>query len=275
MKQFVLHPRSTGFVAPRSDTLLGLIAWGVRVVFGRDSVERFIGDPPYVTSAFPWVDEGDRRVHFFPGPVGGAEAAPGDANRRWLAEDQFLAFIAGQGRDADRRTPPNVERGHGGAFFFADGNNEHYVEPALQWLERAGFGSDTQRGGRAFAVEVKTPEFLRRARAGETGVLLSLALPSNAEREALASALERRDARIAYSVERRHGFATSRPIAGGSARKRPVLALTEGSIVPLGASDAYGDSPTVATLADDRGPFAVRYCGRGFVVPLLSAGGGA
>lgn len=275
MKQFVLHSRSSGFVAPRSDTLLGLIAWGVRVVFGRDSVERFLGDPPCVTSAFPWLEEAGRRMHFFPEPVTGAWRDHDVARARWLAEDDFLAFVAGQGaaqdgRGAGRSLPECV-----GAFFLADGNNEHYVEPALQWLERAGMGSAGSRGGRAFSVEVKTPEFLRRARAGETGVLLSLALPSDAEREALATALERGDARVAYGVARRQGFASSRPIGTSSSRKRAVLALCEGSVVPLATTDAYGSSPTVATLADERGPFDVRYCGRGFVVPLLMAGGGA
>lgn len=275
MKQFVLHPRSTSFVAPRSDTLLGLIAWGVRVVFGRDSVERFLGDPPYVTSVFPWVDEGDRRVHFFPVPVADASSHAATNGPRWLAEDHFVAFVAGQPIDGQRRATPEFGHGRAGSYFFADGNNEHYVEPALHWLERSGFGSAERRGGQTFVVEVKTPDFLRRARAGETGVLLSLALPSDAERDALAAAIERSDARVAYAVERRQGYATSRPIAHETTRKRAVLALTEGSVVPLSTTDGYGSAPTVASLTDERGPFDVRYCGRGFVVPLLSSGGGA
>lgn len=60
---------------PRSDTLFGGICWGIRWVFGEDVLtgllERFDeGDPPFVlSSAFPYVEQEGRRLHFVPRPL--------------------------------------------------------------------------------------------------------------------------------------------------------------------------------------------------------------
>jgi len=65
----------------RSDTLFGAICWGYRNLFGEDELitllEKFdSGTPPFIlSSCFPWLTDGEKRVYFFPKP---------------LAEDKFM-----------------------------------------------------------------------------------------------------------------------------------------------------------------------------------------
>ena len=262
MKKVVLRRRGGRAGPLRSDTLHGLLAWGVREVYGRDSVARFLedsGDAPalVLTSTFPCA--AGRR--WFPRPLG----EPGG----WMDDAELLARVAGT--DAP---PAAAPPGDADLFFLAYGRHEPMLEAALSYLERAGFGGLASTGGSAFEVEIEETEFVRPARAEETGLLLSLWAPTDGERAALAAAAaEREDVR--WSVERRQGVAGGRRLPLARPIKRPVAMIREGSVVPV---VGRGAAPVVGRVEAEGDAWDVRQPGYGFFVPLaetVSAGGAA
>lgn len=80
MKIIYLKPLS-GYATPlRSDTLWGLLCWGIRHLWGEEELTDFIqkcngGNPPFVVSStFPCKKYGDRWIPFFPNPLGYEDA---------------------------------------------------------------------------------------------------------------------------------------------------------------------------------------------------------
>ncbi len=75
MKIIWLKPRSGYVTDLRSVTLWGTICWGIRYLFGKEELEKFIarcaeGNPDFVlTSAFPFKQQGKTRTPFFPNPL--------------------------------------------------------------------------------------------------------------------------------------------------------------------------------------------------------------
>lgn len=283
MKQIYLTPRGAFRAPPRSDTLFGLLAHAVRAVYGRASVERFLAPifespsqaPLYVTSAFPWIESERGKLHFFPAPVGSGGGFVEDAD--------FLAWVAGHKTAIDRSPVADgllaVDRvgessrcalARGGYFFLAEGPAEHYLEAALSYLERSGFGGGASRGVSHFDVSMIEAEFVRRAQPGERSVSLSLLHPTAEERELLAREA-RTDSSLAWRVERRQGFASD-SFGASTGRKASLAMLTEGSIVVRGPSRACGQAPIVARGRDSVGEFPIVHSGFGFLVPLLGRG---
>lgn len=296
MKQVYLKPRG-GFRAPlRSDTLFGLITWGVRQVYGRASVERFLEPlsqepaqaPLVVTSAFPYREGPRGRVHYFPRPLP-SYSGNGSAGA-WIEERELLAYVTGHSGPASGTEPslpaPRIDQewraggpvhriDDGGLFFFAEGSKVHYLEAALGFLERFGFGGQGSTGRGAFQVELHDTEFLRLAQPGELALLLSLYHPTSDERQAIATAAGATDGssarRVHYRIERRRGVAGGR-LAPVEKRYKPAVAmLTEGSVLPYAGGASAGRSPTVGTMLDGGQEFNVVQHGFGFFVPI--AGG--
>ncbi len=289
VKQIYLKPRGAFRAPPRSDTLFGLIAHAIRAVYGRASVERFLaptfeepaGTPLYVTSAFPYLETERGRLHFFPAPLSHGPAG-------YVEDAEFLAFVTGQKATAD--ISPLAEgmlridrQGHspvqtlarpGGFFFLAAGSGEHYLEAALKYLERSGFGGGASRGLSQFDAELVDTEFVRLAQPGEYGVLLSLMHPTAEERELIAREA-RADSRIAYAIERRQGYASAAFVddvaAAGSGRKSALAMLAEGSVIPRATSRACGAAPVVGTARDSASEFKIVQSGFGFLVPIVAA----
>ncbi len=75
MKIIYLRPMSTYRTPLRSDTLFGLLMWGIHEIHGDEVVEELIelfrnGEPPFlISSAMPFSEEGDGMQLFFPKPL--------------------------------------------------------------------------------------------------------------------------------------------------------------------------------------------------------------
>lgn len=111
LKIIYLKPKS-GFRAPlRSDTLWGLICWGIRSIYGEDAlaapekgfIPSFQGETPacLLSSAFPYIEVEGEKHHFFPRPIlprpddaeknpSNKELRAGLANRKLLKKIQYL-----------------------------------------------------------------------------------------------------------------------------------------------------------------------------------------
>ncbi|MEL6699909.1 MAG: RAMP superfamily CRISPR-associated protein [Bacteroidota bacterium] len=70
-----MHPQSTFRAAYRSDTLWGLLCWGIRIVYGKDRLEEYLDSclqnkPEFIiSSAFPFEQKNGEKTCFFPRPV--------------------------------------------------------------------------------------------------------------------------------------------------------------------------------------------------------------
>jgi len=75
MKIIYLIPQGGYITDLRSDTLWGMLCWGIRHLWGESELESFIkkaasGHPDFViTSTFPFKQHGDERIPFFPNPL--------------------------------------------------------------------------------------------------------------------------------------------------------------------------------------------------------------
>lgn len=75
MKIFWLTPLSGYKTNLRSDTLWGVICWGIRLLYGEKKLEDFLkacseGNPPFVISSpFPFKQIGEEQIPFFPKPI--------------------------------------------------------------------------------------------------------------------------------------------------------------------------------------------------------------
>lgn len=111
LKAIYLYPQS-GFRANlRSDTLWGMLCWGIRAVYGEKAlvghpdafIDSFLGEQPayLLSSAFPFIQNEKGTHHFFPRPIlpkadqseqkmDPEEARAGLANRKLLKKVQYL-----------------------------------------------------------------------------------------------------------------------------------------------------------------------------------------
>ena len=75
MKVIYLKPRATWRTELRSDTLWGLVCWGVRYVWGEKQLLQMIaqyesGNPPFlISSAFPYRQKNGERILYLPKPL--------------------------------------------------------------------------------------------------------------------------------------------------------------------------------------------------------------
>lgn len=247
----------------RSDTLFGLLMWGVRQVCGRATLERLLAplddDPPKtplcVSSAFPFEERPSGRTHWFP--------RPGSAGDEWMEDRELLAFVAGREPPRCGSAPDGLASATSRRFFLAEGPAEVHLEAALGFLSRFGLGPG---GAVSFDFEIKEAEFLRLARAGEQGYLLSLFHPTAAEAKAIQSAAAT-DPEIQYRVERRAGVTGGRLNDAADRWQQPLAMLREGAVLPV-LGDRSGSAPTVGRAMDGDAEFAVRRNGFGFLVPI-------
>lgn len=263
MKQIYLIARGRMPQELRSDTLFGLLMWGVRQVCGRAALERLFSpmdnDPPKtplcVSSAFPFADRKSGRVHWFP--------RPGTSGDDWMEDRELLAFVSGREPPACASAPSMASSQTSGRFFLAEGPAEVHLEAALHFLSRFGLGS----GGRVgFDFEIKEAEFLRLARAGEQGFLLSLFHPTEAESKAIQASAAN-DPEVQYRVERRAGVTGGRLLDPDRRWQQPVAMLREGAVLPV-LRDQPGSAPVVGAAMDGDSEFSVRRNGFGFLVPI-------
>jgi len=270
LKRVVLKGRGARRRPLRSDTLHGLLAWGVREVYGPAAVARFLGAggsgdldsdaaPALVlTSTFPC----SAQRSWFPRPLGEESA--------WMDDAELLSRVAGV-PPASSPDPSLAPDEGADLFFLAYGRHEPMLEAALLYLERAGFGGNAATGESAYEVEIQETEFVRPAKVGETGLLLSLWSPSDAERAALVEASADRDD-VRWEVERRQGVAGGRRMPLARPIKRAVAMIREGSVVPV---VGLGQSPVVGRIEAEGDAFDVRQPGHGFFVPLATTVAGS
>ena len=70
-----MHPQSTFRDTYRSDTLWGLLCWGIRIVYGKDRLEEYLDScqqnkPEFIiSSTFPFEQKDGEKTCFFPRPI--------------------------------------------------------------------------------------------------------------------------------------------------------------------------------------------------------------
>jgi len=75
VKVIYLQPRSAWRAELRSDTLWGLLCWGVRYIWGESKLRNMIGQfdsgrPPFlISSAFPFREEKGEKTLYLPKPI--------------------------------------------------------------------------------------------------------------------------------------------------------------------------------------------------------------
>lgn len=269
MRQVYIEARSP-FRPLRSDTLFGALVWGVREVYGRGGVGKFLSplgeDPPraplLLTSMFPYLDTPEGRQHWFPRPSA-LECAGSTNGGGWIEDRELLAFVAGrEPPDGAAATPSNPT----GYYFLAEGRGEPFLEGALSYLERFGFPGSEHAVVR---VDTEVSEFLRLAKTGERGLLLSLYHPSDDERAAILDQAD--DPGISYRIERRAGVTGGRLLDPARRWQRAVAMIREGAILPV-VREPAGSAPVVGEADDGGGPFSVVRYGFGFMVPVVGGG---
>jgi CRISPR-associated protein Csm4 len=104
----------------RSDTLWGLLCWGIRHLYGEKRLESFLssyteGSPEWIiSSTFPYKQDGNRRIPFFPKPflpdtnqVSGVSEKERLRLRKqvkkmfWLEQTDFEKTLKGELKQAD------------------------------------------------------------------------------------------------------------------------------------------------------------------------------
>lgn len=117
MKIIYLIPVGGYSTELRSDTLWGMLCWGIRYLWGKDELKTFIQNaadarPEFViSSAFPFKQHGTERIPFFPNPF---VIAPDNADSetetaleayrlrkklksvKWLSADDFFEVLKGK-----------------------------------------------------------------------------------------------------------------------------------------------------------------------------------
>jgi CRISPR-associated protein Csm4 len=117
MKIIYLIPLGGYSTVLRSDTLWGMLCWGIRHLWGNETLDAFIdkaaaGQPEFVvSSAFPFKQHGRERIPFFPNPFKIApDATPEEEetmldihrlrkkfkNIEWLSLEDFEAALKGE-----------------------------------------------------------------------------------------------------------------------------------------------------------------------------------
>lgn len=75
MKVVYLKPKSSYKTILHSDTIFGLLCWGIRTVFSQDDLLALLNkfsnnQPPFlISSAFPYQQNGKDKIHFLPKPI--------------------------------------------------------------------------------------------------------------------------------------------------------------------------------------------------------------
>ncbi|MFQ6056976.1 MAG: hypothetical protein ACE5J3_13470, partial [Methanosarcinales archaeon] len=69
-----LKPRSAFPYPLHSDTIFGALCVGIQELYGNDKLENLLNNfenaiPFLVSSAFPFIEANNKRVHFFPNPI--------------------------------------------------------------------------------------------------------------------------------------------------------------------------------------------------------------
>ena len=112
MKIVYLAPKSSFRNPLRSDSLFGLLCWGIEEIFGVEKLETILlefkkGKPPFlISSAFPYKLFQGEKILYFPKPTLkpiNVEATPEKMGlykeykkTRWVPEDIFLSLRAGK-----------------------------------------------------------------------------------------------------------------------------------------------------------------------------------
>jgi CRISPR-associated protein Csm4 len=116
---FSLHPVGGYRTELRSDTLWGLVCWGIRLLYGESELERFLStyaDAPelILSSAFPFKMDGREQLRFYPVPHIPAHYPAGTSDYlenyrlrkdvkkiRWVNETDFIKLLKGEFTEKD------------------------------------------------------------------------------------------------------------------------------------------------------------------------------
>lgn len=112
MKVIRLQPKGTFRTEMSSDSIFGVICWGIHVLYGQEVLEDILGQfsegsPPFlISAAFPYVEENGNIIYFFPRPIlppitGKLSGDYLDKFKKfkkikWLSYEQFRKFQSGE-----------------------------------------------------------------------------------------------------------------------------------------------------------------------------------
>ncbi|MCD6417918.1 type III-A CRISPR-associated RAMP protein Csm4 [bacterium] len=132
---------------------------------------------------------------------------------------------------------------------------------SVRLLEDRGLGGDITTGRGAFYIEIEDGlPFELATKDLSAAVTLSLYFPSQEERTIL------QEEKAAYDIVPRKGFISQPGI--GRVFKRQVIALSEGSVLPVLPDRLTGDCPVVAKKDETGLTYDVRFWGRPFAVAV-------
>lgn len=182
MKIFYLIPTGGYSTDLRSDTLWGMLCWGIRHLWGAHELEKFIaasaaGKPEFViSSAFPFKQHGTERIPFFPNPFA---LAPNDETADldlvfenhqlrkrfkkvdWLSVDDFQNALQGKFTPEELlerlRSEYRIETQarEDGVEFFPSGQTVRRTAPRLEPNSITHNTIDRLRGG---TLDITNPE---------------------------------------------------------------------------------------------------------------------
>lgn len=172
MKIVFLKPRSAFRNRLRSDSLFGLIIWGIEKIHGKDKVASLIEEfkdskPPFlVSSAFPFKNSNGNRELYFPKPINrpprkdvtlDTMASHKDYKKvRWIPENIFVQFAKGELTESEF-----FEKGIWEEIRDPWGNTEQVMHNSIDRLSNTSIGlfytleHFIQDGGLFFLVDIK------------------------------------------------------------------------------------------------------------------------
>lgn len=185
MKIIYLIPSAGYSTELRSDTLWGMLCWGIRYLWGKDELLAFIhkasiGQPEFIiSSTFPFKQHGSERIPFFPNPFVIAHDDPHtDAETalefyrlrkklkavEWLSLEDFTAVINGELTTSDLfwrireeyRLKKQIEEDH--QEFFPSGQTVRRTPPRLEENSLTHNTIDRLQGGTLSIADPDDPE---------------------------------------------------------------------------------------------------------------------
>ncbi len=185
MKIIYLIPLGGFSTHLRSDTLWGMLCWGIRYLWGASELEQFIkacagGNPEFViSSTFPYKQHGRDKIPFFPNPL--IHAGDGMTNDvevalehyrlrkklksvAWLSVDDFNAMLQGHftmDKMLDRVLSEyqlKKQAFEDGIEFFPSGQTVHNAPPIFESFSVTHNTIDRLRGGTLSIADPEEPD---------------------------------------------------------------------------------------------------------------------
>lgn len=171
MKIVYLKPKSSFRNPLRSDSLFGLLCWGIEQVFGEEKLKSALNNfkerkPPFlISSAFPFKEQQGRKIRYFPKPTLKPVNVEADAKKmamyktfkkvRWMSEDIFFRLRRGElslQEFFDKKMWENIEQPVKGAIPVMHNNIERITGASTKLFYTEEFFIDN--GGLFFLLDI-------------------------------------------------------------------------------------------------------------------------